>query len=91
MTQVGELIQVVREVSPVVWEAAIRQQYIYGIIIMFFGGVAGFFSIVCWIDHEKDDTTIGAAVLGFIALIFFVLGVMPLINPEYWALMALKP
>lgn len=101
-----ELIQFSKEVSPEVWAILIKQQIIEGIISMMACVILLPASVTLiwltikkwdWIykkDWEIGSTFIaGVVTLGaLIALtVFLAKGFPRLINPEYYALMALKP
>ena len=92
----NELIKALREISPVIWEATVRQMNIAGKAMLLFGVVlvgGGIVSFLC--EKHLTDQDGRLYVLGgfavIIGLVLLVFGVMYLINPEYWAIMQLKP
>ncbi len=99
---VQDLIGFVKDVSPDVWKILIWQQYVGAfcwLSIFIFSGVITYFGFRIFQKGDEDwSGPVGVVVMGAFGFIFFVafIGlftdcVPKLLNPEYYALMALKP
>ena len=99
MNTANELIKSLRDVTPVIWEAAIRQKTFEGIAYLIGCIVFIVIALVALALHQRDkgsclDDGKWIVLCGFSILIGIVSGIggiMVLLNPEYWAIMALKP
>ena len=107
MDRVDQLIGFVQAKSPLVWEAFYRQQIMEGIIngIVFIIGLiilfTGFYIVKTepeWaVDSDNNNvggiifTVVGTFVTIIAGVIFFAEGLLQILNPVYYALMALKP
>ena len=100
-----ELVKFSKDVSPEIWAILIKQQIIWaitGLVGIIFGWLSFAFCYIKWQatkdDGEKFDinpfglATIILAVAVGIAMIALSIEILPrLLNPAYYALMALKP
>ena len=96
---VQDLIGFVKDVSPDVWDMLVWQQSVVFISILtaliFCSTGLG---VGNWLFFKKDREEIGMPLIivfgvGLFSclLVFFMEGIPRLLNPEYYALMALKP
>ena len=93
------IIEKLMEVAPDVWAALIKQQYVWGTIMGFTALLLiGLGTVLIWVmndDKLKDDDKFAAicivVLLYAIGILVLGMGVMKLINPQYYALMELKP
>ncbi len=101
---VQDLIGFVKGVSPDVWKILIWQQYVgafsWMAVFITSGGIAYFGFWVLRKDNVTDEINvpIGTVIMVFFGFVFLIafIGLFTdcipeLLNPEYYALMALKP
>ena len=96
-----ELIELANKALPGAWDAVVRQIYIYGAGSMIVAVITGVIAITLFLKlnagdpneiNDLDSVMIGFMIgAGITFLVFLILGVLYLINPEYWAIRMLKP
>lgn len=90
MNEVNELIKVIREVSPVIWHAAVRESYIEGtlfcMLAVIFMAIGGFL-----VKKFEEEAAFVGLILIIFSLILFAFGAANLLNPTYWAFVGIKP
>jgi len=91
-----KLLQQIAKISPEIWHAAVRQQYIKGFVLIFFmmlGTMTIFFVSKDEVKEDNDKIIKGIVILMLTVVIFvlgfYVCGVF--INPEYFAYRSLLP
>ena len=95
-----ELVRFTKAVSPEIWAILIKQQIISGISIIFCSSIS--IALFLWVfkegkkdNWESEGWAIGSLVLGGVMigtiLIMLAEGIPRLLNPDYYALMSLKP
>lgn len=107
LKRVDEIIGYIKQASPVIWNAYIKQQYLIGIseglfILLFLGifvyGIHIMRTQPKWAMNDCDEN-IGGYVIsilsGFVSLLvsamFLSNGLLRILNPEYYAIRALLP
>jgi len=99
----NEILKLANKALPGAWEAMLRQVYIYGALFMIATMVFGItttvllFKLRAMSEEEYNKTgshgeimLVSMFVSGFLSIVFLVLGVLYLINPEYHAIQLLK-
>jgi len=97
-----ELVEFIQQVGPDVWAVMVKQQIISGIstIVLWILACVGFVGSYKLQKRTNDETELIAGITGCVLCGFgiFVLTVVvfadalpKLLNPQYYALMALKP
>lgn len=97
MQEVKELVGIVNKALPGAWEAAVRQMYLNGIMFMIIAMASGIGAGVLWVrmrslpeDKISAESIIATFGLACVCVLMLILGLFYLINPEYWAIDALK-
>ena len=107
LERMDQLIDFVQSKSPMIWEAFCKQQILEGInsiiflaltLMLYSGGLYILKTKPKWaLDNDQFNVggtliTILSVFLSFVAIgLFLVKGLTQLLNPEYHALMSLKP
>ena len=100
-----ELVQFGKTVSPEIWKILITQQIVWAIssvLSMILTIPVALFTYLKWIDTKDRDNNfdinpygVATTIIAFLSLISIVIflseGLPRLVNPEYYALIALKP
>jgi len=91
-----KLLQQIAKISPEIWHAAVKQQYIKGLVLIFFMMLCA--AIIFFVSKdevkEDNDKIIKGVVIVMLTVVVFVLGFYVcgiFINPEYFAYKALLP
>jgi hypothetical protein len=98
MQEIKEFMDIVNKALPGAWEATIRQMYIYGVMYIVAAMITGIGSTLLLIrmwslpeDKVSAESIIIMLILGVVAIVTVVIGILFLINPEYHAIQSFKP
>jgi chromate transport protein ChrA len=93
----GELIDFLKNASPVVWNALIKQTYMEGVVSIVWAAILvliafGFYKLGKKLNNSDEDTLfwlssfVASGIFLFIGVFRFIEGIMWLINPEFYAI-----
>jgi hypothetical protein len=98
MQEIKEFMDIINKALPGAWEATIRQMYIYGVMYIVAAMITGIGSTLLLIrmwslpeDEVTAESIIIMLILGVVAIVTVVIGILFLINPEYHAIQSFKP
>jgi hypothetical protein len=98
MQEIKEFMDIVNRALPGAWEATIRQMYIYGVMYIVAAAGSGIGSALLLIrmrslldDEVTAESIIIMLILGVVAIVTVVIGILFLINPEYHAIQSFRP